>query len=54
MAGYSFKWIFVYQYHLTKFVILRALTSKRSAEVEDRLLGYFLVVWRIIYSTKWR
>ena len=33
MVQNSFKWILVYQDHLTKFVILRALTSKRAAEV---------------------
>ena len=29
----QFKWIMVYQCHLTKFVIFRALSSKRAAEV---------------------
>jgi len=43
MAHKSFKWIFVYQDHLTKFVILRALTSKRAAEVAHHLLDIFLL-----------
>ncbi|KAK6178643.1 hypothetical protein SNE40_011172 [Patella caerulea] len=44
MAQNSFKWIMVYQDHLTKFVILRALTSKRAAEVAHNLLDIFLLV----------
>ncbi|XP_041362857.1 KRAB-A domain-containing protein 2-like [Gigantopelta aegis] len=44
MAQKSFKWIFVYQDHLTKFVILRALTSKRAAEVAHHLLDIFLLI----------
>ncbi|XP_037780055.1 KRAB-A domain-containing protein 2-like [Penaeus monodon] len=36
-----FSWIMVYQCHLTKFVILRALTSKRAAEVSFQLLDIF-------------
>jgi transposase InsO family protein len=39
----QFKWIMVYQCHLTKFVILRPLTSKRSAEVAYQLLDIFLL-----------
>ncbi|XP_037788341.1 KRAB-A domain-containing protein 2-like isoform X1 [Penaeus monodon] len=34
----QFKWIMVDQCHSTKFVILRALTSKRTAEVAFQLL----------------
>ena len=44
MAQNSFKWILVYQDHLTKFVILRALTSKRAAEVAHHLLDIFLLI----------
>ncbi|XP_041372812.1 KRAB-A domain-containing protein 2-like [Gigantopelta aegis] len=44
MAQKSFKWICVYQDHLTKFVILRALTSKRAAEVAHHLLDIFLLI----------
>ena len=33
----QFKWIVVYQCHQTKFIILRALSSKRSAEVAYQL-----------------
>ena len=43
MVQNSFKWILVYQDHLTKFVILRALTSKRAAEVAHHLLDIFLI-----------
>ena len=38
--GY-FKWIMVYQCHLTKFVILRPLSSKRAAEIAFQLLDIF-------------
>ena len=38
-----FKWIMVYQCHLTKFVILRPLSSKRAAEVAFQLLDIFLL-----------
>ena len=37
------KWIMVYQCHLTKFVILRSLSSKRAAEVAFQLLDIFLL-----------
>ena len=43
MVQNSFKWILVYQDHLTKFVILSALTSKRAAEVAHHLLDIFLI-----------
>ena len=39
----QFKWIMVYQCHLTKFVILRPLSSKRAAEVAYQLLDIFLL-----------
>ena len=39
----QFKWIMVYQCHLTKFVILRPLSSKRAAEVAFQLLDIFLL-----------
>jgi len=29
----SYKWIMVYQCHLTKFVIIRPITTKRASEV---------------------
>ena len=38
-----FKWIMVYQCHLTKFVILRPLSSKRASEVAFQLLDIFLL-----------
>ncbi|KAK4293673.1 hypothetical protein Pmani_033644 [Petrolisthes manimaculis] len=41
--GSNKKWIMVYQDHLTKFCILRALTSKRAAEVAFHLLDIFLL-----------
>ena len=44
IAQNSFKWILVYQDHLTKFLILRALTSKRAAEVAHHLLDIFLLI----------
>ncbi|XP_063600553.1 uncharacterized protein LOC134776736 [Penaeus indicus] len=39
----QFRWVMVYQCHLTKFVILRALASKRAAEVAFQLLDIFLL-----------
>ena len=44
MTRNSFSWILVYQDHLTKFVILRPLTSKCAAEVAHHLLDIFLLV----------
>ena len=44
MAHNSFKWMFVYQDHLTKFVIPRVLTSKRAAKVAHHLLDIFLLI----------
>ena len=38
-----FKWIIVYQCHLTKFCIIWPLTSKRAAEVAIQLLDIFLL-----------
>ncbi|XP_066988202.1 KRAB-A domain-containing protein 2-like [Macrobrachium rosenbergii] len=38
-----FSWIMVYQDHLTKFIVLRRLTSKRAAEVAYQLLDIFLL-----------
>ena len=43
MAKGSFKWIMVYQDHLTKFCVLRPLTSKRAAEVAYQLVDIFLL-----------
>ncbi|XP_049886670.1 KRAB-A domain-containing protein 2-like [Pectinophora gossypiella] len=40
----QFKFIMVYQDHLTKFVLLRALTSKRAAEVAYHLNDIFLTI----------
>ena len=39
----EFKWILVYQDHLTKFVQLRATKSKRAAEVAHHLLDIFCI-----------
>ncbi|XP_063411146.1 KRAB-A domain-containing protein 2-like [Mytilus trossulus] len=39
----EFKWIMHYQDHLTKFSVLRALKSKRAAEVAYQLLDIFLL-----------
>ncbi|KAK6181870.1 hypothetical protein SNE40_009648 [Patella caerulea] len=54
MAQNSFKWIMVYQDHLTKFVILRALTSKRAAEVAHNLLDIFLLVGAYSPERQWK
>ena len=40
----SYKWIMVYQDHLTKFCILKPLTSKRASEVAYHLMDVFLLV----------
>lgn len=40
----TYKWIMVYQDHLTKFCVLRALTSKRAAEVAFQLTDIFLLL----------
>ena len=39
----KYKWIMVYQDHLTKFCILRPLTSKRASEVAYQLMDIFLM-----------
>ncbi|XP_041369797.1 KRAB-A domain-containing protein 2-like [Gigantopelta aegis] len=44
MSQGQFKWIMVYQDHLTKFCVLRPLTSKRAAEVAFQLLDIFLLL----------
>ena len=38
------KWIMVYQDHLTKFCVLRALTSKRASEVAYHLMDIFVLL----------
>ena len=38
------KWILVYQDHLTKYCVLRSLTSKRASEVAFQLLDIFLLL----------
>ncbi|XP_064080656.1 KRAB-A domain-containing protein 2-like [Macrobrachium nipponense] len=40
----NYKWIMVYQDHLTKFCVLRPLTSKRAAEVAYQLFDIFLLL----------
>ncbi|XP_053407944.1 KRAB-A domain-containing protein 2-like [Mercenaria mercenaria] len=40
----EYKFIMHYQDHLTKFSVLRALTSKRAAEVAFQLLDIFLLI----------
>ena len=42
-ADGEFKWILVYQDHLTKFVQLRATQPKRAAEVAYHLLDIFCI-----------
>ena len=39
--GRDLKWILVYQDHLTKFVQLHPVTSKRAAEIAYQLLAIF-------------
>ena len=39
----KYKWIMVYQDHLTKYCILRPLTSKRAAEVAFQIMDIFLM-----------
>ena len=43
MPANGHKWIMVYQDHLTKFCVLRALSSKRAAGVAIELLDIFLL-----------
>lgn len=44
MPSGQFKWIMVYQDHLTKFCILRPLHTKRASEVAYQLMDIFLLV----------
>ena len=44
MASGPHKWILVFQDHMTKFCVLRPLTSKRAAEVAYHLLDIFLLI----------
>ncbi|KAK6166128.1 hypothetical protein SNE40_022893 [Patella caerulea] len=44
MCHGQYKWIMHYQDHLTKFSVLRALTSKRAVEVAFQLLDIFLML----------
>ena len=41
MADGNFKWLLVFQDHLTKFCVLRPLTSKRASEVAIHLVDIF-------------
>ena len=43
MAHMNYKWIMVYQDHLTKLCVLRYLSSKRAAEVTYQLMNVFLL-----------
>ena len=43
MTHMNYKWIMVYQDHLTKFCVLRFLTSKHAAEVAYQLMDVFLL-----------
>ena len=43
MPNGQYKWIMVYQDHLTKFCILHPLASKRAAEVAHQLMDIFLM-----------
>ncbi|XP_037783555.1 KRAB-A domain-containing protein 2-like [Penaeus monodon] len=44
MPHSNFKWIMVYQDHLTKFCILHPLQTKRAAEVAFQLVDIFLLI----------
>ena len=44
MTKAQHKWIMVYQDHLTKYCVLRPLTSKRAAEVAFQLMDIFLLL----------
>lgn len=44
MCKVSYRWIMVYQDHLTKYCVLRPLTSKRAAEVVWQLVDNFLLL----------
>ncbi|XP_068233567.1 KRAB-A domain-containing protein 2-like [Palaemon carinicauda] len=44
MSCRTFKWIMVYQDHMTKFCVLRLLTSKCAAEVAFQLADNFLLL----------
>ena len=43
MAQMNYKWIMVFQDNLTKFCVLRLLTSKRAAEDAYQLMDVFLL-----------
>lgn len=40
----DFKFILVYQDHLIKFVVLKALTSKKAVEIADKLIDIFTLL----------
>ncbi|XP_052806687.1 KRAB-A domain-containing protein 2-like [Mya arenaria] len=44
MAHSNYKWIMVYQDHLTKFCVIRPLTTKRASEVAFQLMDIFLLM----------
>lgn len=43
MPSGQYKWIMVYQDHLTKYCVLRPLSTKRAAEVAYQLMDIFLL-----------
>lgn len=46
----EYKFILNYQNHLTKYVILRPLETKRADEVADVILDIFCLFPNILYS----
>lgn len=44
MVDGQYKWIMVYQDHLTKFDVLRSLTPKRACEVAFQLVDIFTLL----------
>ena len=43
MAHSNYKWIMIYQDHLTKCCVIRPLTTKRASEVDHQLMDIFLL-----------
>ncbi|XP_022910048.2 KRAB-A domain-containing protein 2-like [Onthophagus taurus] len=50
-ADREYKFIMVYQDHLTKFVVLRSLKTKRATEVAHHLLDIFFNFWSSMHSS---
>ena len=44
MGDGLYKWIMIYQDHLTKFIVLRSLASKRACEVTFQFVDIFTLL----------